>query len=47
MSSVEENIEISRPSQETPSHPLDDVKALPSMIQRLTNELDAARPEVD
>ncbi|KAG0755475.1 hypothetical protein G6F65_012278 [Rhizopus arrhizus] len=49
-----ENVEISRPSQTTPTHQLDslgsqsgDVQTLLNMIQRLTQELAAARSEIE
>ncbi|KAG1031778.1 hypothetical protein G6F43_013887 [Rhizopus delemar] len=52
--STTESVEISRPSQTTPTHQLDslssqsgDVQSLLNMIQRLTQELAAARSEIE
>ncbi|KAG1136685.1 hypothetical protein G6F37_005803 [Rhizopus arrhizus] len=51
MSPIEENTETSRHNNETstssPNSPSEDIHTLLSMIQRLTNELAAARSEIE
>ncbi|KAG1141301.1 hypothetical protein G6F36_015715 [Rhizopus arrhizus] len=47
LSPMEENCEISRTSTETPIPHTEDLQTLLNMVQRLTNELAAARAEIE
>ncbi|KAG0973434.1 hypothetical protein G6F35_014862 [Rhizopus arrhizus] len=44
---MEENFEISRTSTETPTTHTEDMQTLLNMVKRLTNELAAARSEIE
>ncbi|KAG1480594.1 hypothetical protein G6F53_014195 [Rhizopus delemar] len=47
LSPMEENFEISRTSTETPTTHTEDMQTLLNMVKRLTNELAAARSEIE